>query len=98
MDKSKKTIFLNNEIMETIPTYTQTKNEPEKKTSIIVLPIGQDDFSFEWGLSFGGLHPKDEDYFRMPDKETAFRLKDKLSTKFPPITFDDPSHGPPSDK
>ena len=38
----------------------------------------------EWGLSFDGSNPNEEDYFQMIDKETAFRLKDKLAHLFPP--------------
>lgn len=34
----------------------------------------------EWGLSFNGSNPQPEDYFKMLDKETAFRLKDYLSS------------------
>jgi hypothetical protein len=33
----------------------------------------------EWGISFTDQNPKPEDYFEMPDKETAFRLADYLN-------------------
>lgn len=29
----------------------------------------------EWGISFDGFNPEAEYYFKMPDKETAFRLE-----------------------
>lgn len=36
----------------------------------------------EWGISFGGHNPEVEDYFKMPDEETAFRLKTKLDVVY----------------
>lgn len=44
----------------------------------------------EWGLSFGGSNPIDEDYFIMTDKETAFRLKGRLTISSP-ITDNPPA-------
>ena len=35
----------------------------------------------EWGISFGGYTPDEKEYFKMPDKETAFRLKDYLTER-----------------
>lgn len=32
----------------------------------------------EWGISFTDHNPEPKDYFKMPDKETAFRLKEYL--------------------
>ena len=32
----------------------------------------------EWGISFTNPNPEAKDYFQMPNKETAFRLKDYL--------------------
>jgi hypothetical protein len=50
----------------------------------------------EWGISFDGPNPNQEDYFKMPDKETAFRLKDYLS-EHSPVSLDE-SVGSPSAK
>ena len=43
----------------------------------------------EWGVSFAGMNPEPHDYFAMPNKQTAFRLADRL-TKCPPISGDKP--------
>lgn len=40
----------------------------------------------EWGISFTDNNPDPKDYFKMPDKETAFRLKEKLSLPNTPGT------------
>lgn len=32
----------------------------------------------EWGISFTCNNPEPEDYFKMPNSDTAFRLKAKL--------------------
>lgn len=32
----------------------------------------------EWGISFTCNNPEAKDYFKMPDEETAFRLKKRL--------------------
>lgn len=32
----------------------------------------------EWGISLTNHNPEPHDYFKMPDKETAFRIKQKL--------------------
>lgn len=32
----------------------------------------------EWGISFTCNNPEAKDYFKMPDSETAFRLKKRL--------------------
>lgn len=63
-----------------------------KPTSLVVIETEE-----EWGLSFNGHNPEQENYFKMPDKETAFRLKEKLSAKFPPVTRNSPVSSP-SDK
>ena len=34
--------------------------------------------SIEWGVSFTNHNPESKDYFKMPDKETAFRLKEYM--------------------
>lgn len=33
----------------------------------------------EWGISFNGYNPEEEDYFPMTDKDTAFRISDRLN-------------------
>lgn len=64
------------------------------KTSLVVIEEIDKNNDVEWGLSFGGNNPLSEDYFKMPDKETAFRLKERLSIKFPPIiTIGKPTDG-----
>ena len=50
--------------------------------------------SIEWGLSFDGHNPESENYFPMIDENTAFRLKEKLSAMYPPVTFDNPIRRP----
>lgn len=67
------------------------------KTSLVVIESYDKEMNVEWGLSFDGHNPSDENYFQMLNKEEAFRLKDKLSAKHPPVTFDDPIRYP-SDK
>lgn len=67
----------------------------EIKTSLTVIEFHHE-YGVEWSLSFGGHNPSTEDYFVM-DKETAFRLKDRLSTMFPPVSSNKPVTGP-SDK
>jgi hypothetical protein len=47
----------------------------------------------EWGLSFNGYNPDFQDYYKMPDKETAFRLMERL-TKSSPITNNEPVTSP----
>ena len=32
----------------------------------------------EWEISFGGYNPSPEDYFKMENKEAAFRLQERL--------------------
>ena len=65
--------------------------EPPKRpnqrlmTSLVIIESIEENGT-EWGLSFDGHNPAPENYFQMINEETAFRLKDKLSTKFPPIT------------
>ena len=36
----------------------------------------------KWGLSFTSNNPESKDYFRMTDKETAFRLEKYLNEIF----------------
>lgn len=62
------------------------------KTSLSVIERNEKGY-VEWGLSFSGYDPSDEDYFKMVDKETAFRLLEKLSEKYPPFTGYDPNDG-----
>lgn len=45
---------------------------------IIVLETHTDN-GVEWGISFNGYNPEPEDYLRMVDKESAFKLRDKLA-------------------
>lgn len=47
----------------------------------------------EWGISFTNPNPEAKDYFEMPNKETAFRLKDYLAV-YAPIPFDKPFSRP----
>ena len=49
----------------------------------------------EWGLSFTDNNPEPEHYFKMPDKETAFRLKDYLAV-YAPVTNNEPVGLPPN--
>lgn len=46
--------------------------------SILVIE-SHEDIGVEWGISFNGYNPEPHDYFKMVDKETAFRLKEYLS-------------------
>lgn len=62
-------------------------------TSLVIIETVHET-STEWGISFNGHNPEIEDYFQMIDKETAFRLKEKLSAKYPPIPFDRPVSSP----
>ena len=50
----------------------------------------------EWGISFTNHNPEAKDYFEMPNKETAFRLKKYLAelTEYTPISFDNPLSRP----
>jgi hypothetical protein len=43
----------------------------------------------EWGLSFDGNNPSADMYFKMADKQTAFRLKDFLA-EHAPVSGDNP--------
>lgn len=49
------------------------------KLNILVLEDYNKDGSSEWGISFTNPNPEAKDYFPM-SKETAFRLKDYLSS------------------
>ena len=47
-------------------------------TSVLVIEnVGAD--GTEWGISFTDFNPEDKDYFKMTDKDTAFRLKDRIN-------------------
>ena len=59
---------------------------------IIVIETPEES-NLEWGISFDGSYPNQEYYFKMPDKETAFRLKDYL-TEHSPIPSDKPVSSP----
>jgi hypothetical protein len=37
-----------------------------------------DEDGVEWGISFDGPNPNEEDYFEMMDGESAFRLKYRI--------------------
>lgn len=52
-----------------------------------------EDGGTEWGISLTDNNPKAEDYFKMSDKKTAFRLKEKLTVNSP-ISFDKPLRSP----
>lgn len=70
--------------MANTPSYTKRGNS-ELETSLVVIEYHHEN-GVEWGLSFDGPNPLNkDDYFIMIDKESAFRLKDKLSAKFPPV-------------
>ena len=58
-----------------------------KKTSLVIIESYDKRMNVEWGLSFDGHNPSDEDYFKMINKEEAFRLKEKLSDKYPPFNL-----------
>lgn len=66
--------------MKTSEKNTFSVEEQEIDTSLVVCEDHDAD-GVHWGLSFGGNNPTAEDYFELKDKETAFRLKDKLSAK-----------------
>jgi len=46
------------------------------RQAVVIESVG--DHIIEWGLSFSDHNPEAKDYFRMHDKETAFRLKEYL--------------------
>ena len=50
------------------------KNKP-RVACVIESPDSDD----PWGISFSDHNPKPEDYFGVKDKETAFRLKDRIN-------------------
>ena len=45
-----------------------------------------EDSCAEWGISFNGPNPPHEDYFKMSDGDTAFRLRDRLLAEFSPVS------------
>lgn len=63
------------------------------KTSIVVFETLHSDKT-EWGISFDGHNPSAENYFEMLSREDAFRLRDKLSAKYPPVSFNNPIRDP----
>lgn len=58
---------------------------PKQVNLVVIESVDAD--GTEWGISFTDNNPKEEDYFKMPDKETAFRLKERLAV-CSPISFD----------
>ncbi len=46
---------------------------------VTIVIESHDNEGCEWGLSFTESNPEPKDYFKMPDKETAFRLRDYLN-------------------
>ena len=62
------------------------------KSPIIVIETVENG-TIEWGISLTDSNPQEEDYFKMPDKETAFRLKERLAV-YSPISFDKPLRNP----
>jgi hypothetical protein len=63
--------------------------------SVVVIETVEDG-STEWGISLTDSNPKEEDYFKMSDKETAFRLKERLTVNSP-ISLNEPL-GRPTNK
>ena len=63
---------------------------------IIVIEEYDKEGDVEWGISFTNPNPEAKDYFKMPDSQTAFRLKDYL-TQMAPISFDVPISFPPNE-
>ena len=63
---------------------------------IIVIEEYDKEGDVEWGISFTNPNPEAKDYFKMPDSETAFRLKDYLTVNAP-FSFNNPI-GSPTDK
>ena len=51
-----------------------------KNTIIVIKTINKE--GTEWGLSACSHNPGPDDYFRMVDKETAFRLKRRINLGF----------------
>jgi hypothetical protein len=50
--------------------------------NVLVIETHTDE-GVEWGISFTDYNPAPEDYLKMADKETAFRLRDKLAELAP---------------
>jgi len=48
----------------------------------------------EFGLSFTCCNPEAEDYYQMPNSETAYRLQQRLLTEFAPIPGNKPISRP----
>jgi hypothetical protein len=62
----------------------------------IIIIETQENNGIELGISFDGYNPNTDWYFKMIDKETAFRLK-KYLTEYSPVPLDEPV-GVPSNK
>ena len=62
--------------------------------AIVIETVEQD--GIEWGISLTNSNPEGEDYFPMINKETAFRIKERLAIHSP-ISFNEPFRLP-SDK
>lgn len=45
-------------------------------SDVVVIETIEKDGS-EWGLSFSGSNPEQDDYFKMVSEEEAFRLRDR---------------------
>lgn len=54
----------------------------KKKRKVLVIE-SYDQGTEEWGISFTDHNPEAEDYFKMTDKQTAFRLKEYLNQQKP---------------
>lgn len=50
-----------------------------KIMNIIIIESIEDEGT-EWGVSFTDSNPEPQDYFKMPDEETAFKLKKYLES------------------
>lgn len=51
---------------------------PSGQNIVVVIESHNGD-RVEWGISFSGPNPGDEDYFAMPDEETAFKLASRIN-------------------
>lgn len=59
---------------------------------VIVIETHEDN-GVEWGISFTNNNPEPQDYFKLPDEETAFRLAERLA-KSSPVTRNEPVASP----
>ena len=73
---------------------TGTINPNRVDTLNITVIETQADQGLEWGISLDGFNPNPSDYFKMPDSDTAFRIKEILDSLVlavhAPVTRDEP--------